>query len=129
MEIPDIVIETALEQMRQIQIGLRSLNAELGKWRREYVEATSPVETESVEPPTEKQINFLKGLGVEDIPATKEAARQLLHELNEKRENGEYSIPPTAKQLKFLKGLKYTGELPESKEEAWKLIQDLTAIE
>ena len=129
MNIPDDVLAMMTEQMRQIQLQMRSVRAELEKYRQKPIESTIQCQTAPDEPPTEKQINFLKSLGVEDIPATKEAARQLLHELNEKRENGEYSIPPTAKQLKFLKGLKYAGELPESKEEAWKLIQDLTAIE
>jgi len=131
MEIPDDAIESILEQMRQMQIGLRNLRAELGKWRQEPVESAVqaqpavPDETESVEPPTEKQIQFLKGLGVEDIPASKDEARRLLQELNEKREAGEYSPPPTAKQLKYLKDLKYAGPIPETKEAAWKLLQEL----
>jgi len=131
MEIPDDAIESILEQMRQMQIGLRNLRAELGKWRQEPVESAVqaqpavPDETESVEPPTEKQIQFLKGLGVEDIPASKDEARRLLQELNEKREAGEYSPPPTAKQLKYLKDLKYAGPMPASKEAAWKLLQEL----
>jgi hypothetical protein len=135
MEIPDDAFESILEQMRQILIGLRTVRAELGKWRQEPVESSVsaqpavPVETESVEPPTEKQIQFLRGLGVEDIPPSKEEARRLLQELNEKRENGEYSIPPTAKQLKFLKDLKYAGPMPATKEAAWKLLQELTAME
>ena len=131
MEIPDDAIESILEDMRQMQIGLRNLRAELGKWRQEPVESAVqaqpavPDETESVEPPTEKQIQFLKGLGVEDIPASKDEARRLLQELNEKREAGEYSPPPTAKQLKYLKDLKYAGPIPETKEAAWKLLQEL----
>jgi hypothetical protein len=131
MEIPDDVFHSTLEQMRQILIGLRTVRAELGKWRQEPVESTVqaqpavPVETESIEPPTEKQIQFLRGLGIEEIPASKEEARRLLQELNEKREQGEYSIPPTAKQLKFLKDLKYAGPMPETKEAAWQLLQEL----
>jgi hypothetical protein len=131
MEIPDDVFEAMLEQMRQLQIGLRTVRAELGKWREQPIESSVqaqpavPVETESVEPPTEKQIQFLRGLGVEEIPESKDEARRLLQELNEKREQGEYSIPPTAKQLKFLKDLKYVGPIPESKEAAWKLLQEL----
>jgi hypothetical protein len=135
MEIPDDVFVAMLEQMRQLQIGLRTVRAELGKWRQEPVESSVqaqpavPVETESIEPPTERQILFLKGLGVEEIPASKDEARRLLQELNEKREQGEYSIPPTAKQRKYLKDLKYAGPIPESKEAAWKLLQELTAME
>ncbi|GEM_PF-3119481 len=131
MEIPDDAIESILEQMRQILIGLRNLRTELGKWRQEPVESTAKaqpavqVETESIEPPTEKQIQFLKGLGIEEIPASKDEARRMLQELNEKRETGEYSPPPTAKQLKFLKDLKYRGPIPETKEAAWKLLQEL----
>jgi len=131
MEIPDDAIESILEQMRQLLIGLRTVRAELGKWKKEPVESTvqtppaEPIETESIEPPTEKQIQFLKGLGVEEMPASKDEARRLLQELNEKREQGEYSIPPTAKQLKFLKDLKYAGEMPQTKEAAWKLLQEL----
>jgi len=131
MEIPDGAFVAMLEQMRQVQIGLRTLRAELEKWRRKPVEPTTPGETEAeeVEPPTEKQIQFLKGLGVEDIPASKDEARRMLQELNEKREAGEYSPPPTEKQLKFLKDLKYRGPIPETKEAAWKLLQDLNRIE
>src|SRR5208283_2695903 len=127
MEISDEAFVAMLEQMRQVQIGLRTLRAELEKWRRKPVEPTTPGETEAetIEPPTEKQIQFLRGLGVEEIPASKDEARQLLLELNAKREQGEYSIPPTAKQLKFLKDLKYKGPIPESKEAAWKLLQEL----
>ena len=40
MEIPDDAFESILEQMRQIQIGLRTVRAELGKWRQEPVEST-----------------------------------------------------------------------------------------
>src|SRR5208337_770480 len=127
MEISDEAFVAMLEQMRQVQIGLRTLRAELEKWRRKPVQPAVPVETEaeSIEPPTEKQIQFLKGLGVEDIPASKDEARRLLQELNEKREAGEYSPPPTAKQLKYLKDLKYAGPVPASKEAAWKLLQEL----
>jgi hypothetical protein len=131
MEIPDDAIESILEQMRQILIGLRNLRTELGKWRQEPVESTAKaqpavqVETESIEPPTEKQIQFLKGLGIEEIPASKDEARRMLQELNEKREAGEYSPPATPKQLKFLKDLKYAGPMPETKEAAWKLLQEL----
>src|SRR5208283_3611962 len=101
------------------------------KWRQEPVESSVQaqlavsVETETIGPPTEKQIQFLRGLGVEDIPASKDEARRLLQELNEKREAGEYSPPPTAKQLKYLKDLKYAGPMPASKEAAWKLLQEL----
>ena len=131
MEIPDDAIESILEQLRQIQISLRTVRTELGTWKKEPVESTVqaqpavPVETESIEPPTEKQVLFLKGLGVEEIPATKDEARRMLQELNEKREAGEYSIPPTAKQLKFLNDLKYAGPMPASREAAWKLLQEL----
>ena len=127
MEISDGAFVAMLEQMRQVQIGLRTLRAELEKWRRKPVEPTTPGETEAeeVELPTEKQIQFLRGLGVEEVPASKDEARQLLLELNEKRELGEYSIPPTAKQLKYLKDLKYAGPIPESKAAAWKLLQEL----
>ncbi len=127
MEISDEAFVAMLEQMRQVQIGLRTLRAELEKWRRKPVEPTTSGETEAedIEPPTEKQIQFLRGLGVNDIPASKDEARRLLQELNEKREAGEYSIPPTAKQLKYLKDLKYAGPMPASKEAAWKLLQDL----
>ena len=132
MEIPDDVFEAILEQMRQVQITLRNLRSDFGKWKRQmpFQPAISvPAEVQTIKPPTEKQILFLKSLGVEDIPATRIEAWELLQELNEKRENGEYSIPPTAKQLKFLKALKYAGPVPESKEEAWRLLQELTAIE
>jgi len=127
MEISDVAFVAMLEQMRQVQIGLRTLRAELEKWRRKPVEPTTPGETEAeeVEPPTGKQIQFLRGLGVEEVPASKDEARQLLLELNEKREQGQYSIPPTAKQLKYLKDLKYAGPIPRSKEEAWELLQEL----
>jgi len=131
MGIPDDTLDTAIEQIRQLQIGLRNLRAELVKWRKGPVESSVqaqpavPVETESVEPPTEKQVQFLRGLGVEDIPASKDEARRLLQELNERREQGEYSIPPTAKQLKYLKDLKYAGEMPKTKDAAWKLLQEL----
>ncbi|MGA2226300.1 MAG: hypothetical protein ABSH41_17835 [Syntrophobacteraceae bacterium] len=125
MEIPDDAIESILEQMRQMQIGLRNLRAELGKWRQEPEEPAMPALQEEVEPPTEKQIQFLKGLGVEEIPGSKEEARLLLQELNAKKEAGEYSMPPTAKQLKFLKDLKYRGPIPETKDAAWKLLQKL----
>ncbi len=130
MEIPDDVFEAMLEQMRQLQIGLRTVRAELGNWRQKPTgqmtfTVTEPAQTESIEPPTEKQIQFLRGLGVEEIPASKDEARQLLQELNEKREAGEYSPPPTAKQLKYLRDLKYAGPIPRSKEEAWKLLQEL----
>lgn len=127
MEISDEAFVAMLEQMRQVQIGLRTLRAELEKWRRKPVEPTTPGETEAeeVEPPTEKQIQYLRGLGVEKIPATKDVARRLLQELNEKREAGEYSPPPTEKQLKYLKDLKYAGPIPRSKEEAWELLQEL----
>lgn len=93
MNIPDDVFQMMLEQMQQIELGMRDLRAELEKHRPKPVTSAIQAQTENDEPPTEKQINFLKSLGVEDIPATKEAARQLLHELNEKLENGEYSIP------------------------------------
>jgi len=101
MEIPDDVFEAILEQMRQVQITLRNLRSNFGKWRQMPVQPTKslPAKAQSIEPPTEKQIAFLKSLGVEDIPATKIGAWQLLQELNEKREAGEYSIPPTEKQL------------------------------
>jgi hypothetical protein len=131
MEIPDDVFEAMIEQMRQIQISLRTVRTEFGKWKKEPVESTVqaplavPVETESIEPPTEKQIQFLKGLGIEEIPASKDEARRMLQELNEKREAGEYSPPATPKQLKFLKDLKYAGPMPETKEAAWKLLQEL----
>ena len=127
MEISDGAFVAMLEQMRQVQIGLRTLRAELEKWRRKPVEPTTPGETEAeeVEPPMGKQIQFLRGLGVEEVPASKDEARQLLLELNEKREQGQYSIPPTAKQLKYLKDLKYAGPIPRSKEEAWELLQEL----
>lgn len=125
MEIPNDVFEALLEQLRQIQISLRTVRAELGKWRQEPLRPTTPAETEEVEPPTEKQIVFLKGLGVQDIPGSKEEARQLLLELNAKREVGQYSIPPTEKQIKYLKDLKYTGPIPASKDEAWRLLQEL----
>ena len=74
MEIPADVLEIVLEQMRQIQISLRTVRAELGKWRKEPVESTLqaqpavPFEAEEAEPPTEKQVQFLRGLGVEEIP-------------------------------------------------------------
>ena len=71
MEIPDDAFESILEQLRQVQIYLRTVRAELGKWKKEPVEPTSPSVQEEIEPPTEKQIQFLKGLGVEDIPASK----------------------------------------------------------
>lgn len=131
MEIPDDVFNEIFEQMRQVQITLRTLRAELGKWRKEPIESEEqctlavPDETESLEPPTEKQIQFLKGLGVEEIPTSKEEARRLLQVLNEKREAGEYLVPPTAKQLKYLKDLRYAGPIPESKEVAWKILQEL----
>ena len=125
MEISNGTLDTAIEQIRQMQIALRNLRAELVKWKQEPVKLEVPIETESVESPTEKQIQFLKGLGVNDIPPSKDEARRLLQELNEKREAGEYSPPPTAKQLKFLKDLKYRGPIPESKEAAWKLLQEL----
>jgi len=131
MEIPDDAIESILEQMRQLQIGLRTVRSELGKWREQPIEPTVQaqpavlVETESIEPPTEKQVLFLKGLGVEEIPASKDEARRLLQELNAKKEAGEYSPPPTAAQLKYLRDLKYAGEMPETKEAAWKLLQEL----
>jgi hypothetical protein len=125
MEISNGTLDTAIEQIRQMQIALRNLRAELVKWKQEPVKLEVPIETESVESPTEKQIQFLKGLGVNDIPPSKDEARRLLQELNEKREAGEYSPPPTAKQLKYLKDLKYAGPMPASKEAAWKLLQDL----
>ena len=125
MEIPDDAFDSILEQMRQVQISLRTLRAELGKWRQEPEEPAMPALQEEVEPPTEKQIQFLKGLGVEEIPGSKEEARLLLQELNAKKEAGEYSMPPAAKQLKFLKDLKYRGPIPETKDAAWKLLQKL----
>jgi hypothetical protein len=125
MEISNGTLDTAIEQIRQMQIALRNLRAELVKWKQEPVKLEVPIETESVESPTEKQIQFLKGLGVNDIPPSKDEARRLLQELNEKREAGEYSPPPTAKQLKYLRDLKYPGEMPETKEAAWKLLQEL----
>lgn len=124
MEIPDDVFERVLEEMRQLQLGFRTIWTELEKLKQEPGKATSPT-TQEIEPPTEKQIQFLRDLGVEDIPPSKEEARQLLHELNEKLETGEYVIPPTSKQLKFLKDLGYSGPVPESKQAAWKLLQGL----
>ena len=118
MEISDAAFESILEQLRQVQIYLRTVRAELGKWKKEPVEPTSPTVQEELEPPTEKQILFLRGLGVQEIPASKEEARRLLQKLNEKRDTGEYSIPPTEKQLKYLKDLKYAGEMPKTKEAA-----------
>ena len=59
------------------------------------------------------------------VLASKDEARLLLQELNEKRDTGEYSVPPTAKQLKFLKDLKYAGEMPKTKDAAWKLLQEI----
>lgn len=131
MEIPDNEIKSIFEEIQQIQLGLRSVLAELEKWRKESGGSTAPTEEdlEGVEPPTEKQIVFLKGLGVEEIPASKEEARLLLHELNEQLEAGEYVVPPTAKQLKYLRNLKYGGPIPESKDAAWKLLQELNQRE
>ncbi len=129
MQIPDDVYEAVLEEMRQVQISLRTVRAELGKWRQEPATPAAPTEAEAIEPPTEKQVQFLRGLGVNDIPGSKEEARLLLQELNAKREAGEYAAPPTAKQLKFLKDLKYAGPTPASKDEAWKLLQELKGIE
>lgn len=129
MEIPNDVFDAMLEEMRQVQITLRNLRAELGKWRQEPIEMATPAPTEAAEPPTEKQVQFLRGLGVIDIPGSKEEARRLLQELNAKREAGEYAAPPTARQLKFLKDLKYAGPTPASKDEAWKLLQELKDVE
>jgi hypothetical protein len=125
MAIPDNVMLTIIEQIRQIQISLRHVRSDLEKWRQETAEMTTPPVREEVEPPTDKQIQFLKGLGVEEIPASKIEARRLLQELNEKRETGEYSIPPTAAQLKYLRDLKYAGEMPRTKDDAWKILQEL----
>lgn len=124
MNIPDDVVAKMMEQMRQIQLWMSDFRAQMEKFRPQSTEEPQP-QTKPAEPPTEKQIKFLKNLGVEDIPATKLEAWQLLQELNEKRENGEYSIPPTAKQLQYLKALKYAGPIPESKEEAWEILQEL----
>ena len=119
MEIPDVVFETMLERIKEIQLTLRDLCAEMGKWRQ------NPVEGNGSQPPTEKQIHFLRGLGVDEIPTSKVEACQLLQELNQKLEDGQYSIPPTEKQLKYLKDLQYVGKMPESKEEAWELLREL----
>lgn len=129
MEISDVVFETMLERIKEIQLALRDLWAEMGKWRQNPVDTTAPTEGNGSQPPTEKQIHFLRGLGVQEIPASKVEARRLLQELNERLEEGEYSIPPTEKQLKYLKDLKYAGKMPESKEEAWELLKGLRGIE
>lgn len=129
MEIPDDAFEALLEQMRQVQITLRNLRSDFGKWRSSTVEPASPAPMEVVDPPTEKQVQFLRGLGVNDIPGSKEDARRLLQELSAKREAGEYSVPPTERQLKYLRDLNYAGPIPASKEAAWKLLQQLKAIE
>lgn len=129
MEMPDHVVETILERIKDVQLTLRDVRSELLTWRQKPIPPAVEFPMDSVEPPTEKQIQYLKGLGVEEVPASKLEARQLLKEIIEKREVGEYSIPPTEKQLRFLKSLKYEGPAPETKEEAWKLIQELRGIE
>ena len=129
MEMPDDVFERMLERMKEIQFTLRDMRAELWKWRQEPDQPTAGSQMDGVEPPTDKQLQFLRGLGVEEMPSSKVEARRMLQELNLKREAGEYSIPPTAKQLKYLQDLNYTGEIPQSREEAWKLIQELRGTE
>ncbi len=125
MELADDALEALIDRMKQVQFNLRDIRIDLEKLRYKQPIESTVERTEEVEPPTEKQILFLKGLGVEEIPASKEDARRLLQELNEKREAGEYSPPPTEKQLKYLKDLKYAGEMPKTKDAAWKLLQDL----
>jgi hypothetical protein len=125
MELADDALEALIDRMKQVQFNLRDIRIDLEKLRYKQPIESTVERTEEVEPPTEKQIVFLKGLGVEEIPASKEDARRLLQELNEKREAGEYSPPPTEKQLKYLKDLKYAGEMPKTKDAAWKLLQDL----
>ena len=125
MELADDALEALIDRMKQIQFNLRDIRIDLEKLRYKQPIESTVERTEEVEPPTEKQFLFLKGLGVEEIPASKEEARRLLQELNEKREAGEYSPPPTEKQLKYLKDLKYAGEMPKTKDAAWKLLQDL----
>ena len=125
MELADDALEALIDRMKQVQFNLRDIRIDLEKLRYKQPIESTVERTEEVEPPTEKQILFLKGLGVEEIPASKEEARRLLQELNEKREAGEYSPPPTEKQLKYLKDLKYAGEMPKTKDAAWKLLQDL----
>lgn len=130
MEIPDYSFEELLEKMRQVQITLRNLRSEFLKWRQMPVEPATPGPIVAViDPPTGKQILFLRGLGVEEIPVSKEEARRLLQELNAKKEAGEYSVPPTEKQLKYLRDLNYVGPIPVSKDEAWKLLQEFKGIE
>jgi hypothetical protein len=129
MEIPDDAVSTVLEQLQQIQLGLRSLRVEIGKWKQDSLDKAASPEGNGSQPPTEKQIRFLKGLGVQEMPATKVEARRLLQEINQKLELGEYSIPPTEKQLKFLKDLNYAGKTPESREEAWNILRELRGIE
>jgi hypothetical protein len=125
MELADDALEALIDRMKQVQFNLRDIRIDLEKLRYKQPIESTVERTEEGEPPTEKQILFLKGLGVEEIPASKEDARRLLQELNEKREAGEYSPPPTEKQLKYLKDLKYAGEMPKTKDAAWKLLQDL----
>jgi hypothetical protein len=125
MELADDALEALIDRMKQVQFNLRDIRIDLEKLRYKQPIESTVERTEEVEPPTEKQIQFLRGLGVEEIPASKEEARRLLQELNEKREAGEYSPPPTEKQLKYLKDLKYAGEMPKTKDAAWKLLQEL----
>ena len=132
MYIANDLMQTIVKQLKGIQLTLANLEAEMERWRRRSVLPTEKchLEVESDdEPPTEKQIQYLKGLGVEEIPTSKLEARQLLTEIIEKREIGEYSIPPTTKQLQYLRNLKYEGPTPATKDEAWRLIQDLQKIE
>ncbi len=125
MEIPEHVCETMLERMKEIQLSLRDLRAELGKWKSIPLSEEDENPDHAPDPPTERQIQFLKGLGVEELPDSKVEARRLLQELNRRMENGEYAIPPTEKQITYLQDLGYDGEIPKSREEAWKLIQRL----
>jgi len=139
MEIPIDIFEAVLEQLKQVQFALRDVRAEMRKWKKGPGEASEPVESiipakpetveqetvETIEPPTEKQRQFLISLGVEEIPASKEEARQLLLQLNAKRQAGQYVVPPTERQMQFLKGLGYSGPMPDSKDAAWKLLQEL----
>jgi hypothetical protein len=122
------VLEAVVELMREIQLTLRDVRAELVKWKDKPGGATAQWQTGTDKPPTEKQLQYLKGLGIEEIPTSKIEARQMLAEIIEKRETGEYSIPPTEKQFKYLKSLGYEGPVPETKEEAWELIQELKGI-
>jgi hypothetical protein len=110
--------------LEELDTNIEAMENVIQYYMLDYIKNTpvSKPKPQNTQPPSEKQLSYLKGLGCNSIPNSKQEATALIDSFLSKRLPSDKQ-PPSDKQLSYLKILG-CRIIPKSKQEGMNLISE-----